>query len=303
MHYVFLPTSTLACLAFLGLTPMLYQQQLLLLMIMVATLGLPHGALDAFIAKQAGHWRTRLEFSTFVLIYLAIAIGIFGLWLLVPVLALPAFLLMSAWHFGEDWHGNSGANNALQRWFFGGAVVSLPSLFHGQEVAAIYAILAHTNVPWLAQIQGWLAPLLALSLLVMTHDSLGNTPGLGWRWTELLALCASAAVLPPLLYFALYFCCLHSPSHFFSVLSAARKHQRLEAGIHGLVFTIGALVLLGMLYHWALPGLSFNSASLHLVFVGLAALTVPHILLLDLMPVRGFRLFSPRAAGFSQANI
>jgi Brp/Blh family beta-carotene 15,15'-monooxygenase len=84
--------------------------------------------------------------------------------------------------------------------------------------------------------------------------------------------------LPPLLFFVLYFCGLHSPRH---LIQAARGVSPRLALATGALFT-GRAIGAGSLAWLATPGPGIEAKLLRVTFVGLAALTVPHMLLIEL---------------------
>jgi Brp/Blh family beta-carotene 15,15'-monooxygenase len=87
--------------------------------------------------------------------------------------------------------------------------------------------------------------------------------------------------LSPLISFALYFCLWHSRSHisriWFSIQGAKeRRRSLIEAMVYSFIAWASALVLL-LVFQDAL-----TRALIPVTFIGLAALTVPHMLLVDL---------------------
>ena len=90
-------------------------------------------------------------------------------------------------------------------------------------------------------------------------------------------------ILPPLAAFALYFCVIHSARHL------GYTWGRLRA----LAYPPSILILLavsftlvtwgvGIVIFWLMPTTEIiDGAILQIIFIGLAALTVPHMLLVD----------------------
>ena len=99
---------------------------------------------------------------------------------------------------------------------------------------------------------------------------------------ELLLLVAAAALLPPLWYFVLYFCALHSPRHLLAEFRRLSGPQRRYAALTLLVTTLAALLIAAASgVHLQQFYESVNVMLYPLVFIGLAALTVPHMCLLE----------------------
>ncbi len=88
--------------------------QVVVLAIAVVVLGLPHGALDPWIARQHGLMRSEAAFQGQ---YLGLALLVIATWWALPGISLLLFLAFSAWHFGQDWRRVSRPGFA-RRWDF-----------------------------------------------------------------------------------------------------------------------------------------------------------------------------------------
>jgi hypothetical protein len=73
--------------------------QLVILGIVIFLLGLPHGALDPWIAQRLGIYNSTKQKFLFTIGYLAITALVVLFWLWLTVLSLFVFLTISAWHF------------------------------------------------------------------------------------------------------------------------------------------------------------------------------------------------------------
>ncbi len=253
--------------------------QILVLAIAVAALGLPHGAIDAYIARRSGLWRSPGGLAAFACAYLFIAFGVIAIWSVLPVLSLVAFLIISAWHFGAD----AGALNRLERWLFGSLLLSLPACFDPLAVAALFATLSGASARVIPSFLQILAPVSALGVIAMitVFPRLRPRPQ---RWQDLAvvsALIAFAWLLPPLVYFVLYFCALHSPLHLARVLKLVPRADRFKAVLHTVGFTVITIFCAGLIFIGLSGEASPQQAVLRVLFIGLAALTVPHMLLVD----------------------
>jgi Brp/Blh family beta-carotene 15,15'-monooxygenase len=67
--------------------------------IILISIGIPHGAIDHLLQNPVVSPKNLLRF---VLKYLSIIAVYLAIWLLFPILALAAFLMMSAFHFGQS---------------------------------------------------------------------------------------------------------------------------------------------------------------------------------------------------------
>ena len=97
---------------------------------------------------------------------------------------------------------------------------------------------------------------------------------------ELFGLLLLAWVLPPLFFFAVYFCGLHSPRHIIESARVLRWHTRAVRMTALGISIITVAAALGI--YVSLPAIDATPRLLAVIFIGLAALTVPHMLLLEL---------------------
>ena len=247
--------------------------QLLLMVVLVALAGLPHGAMDPLVARQAGIFEGAIGGLRFVSVYLLQAIATVFFWLMFPFIALPVFLAISAWHFAGDW------KHQLPNWLCllgGSTVVLAPAVFHGEAVAQLFSLLsdgrtAETLASWL-RIPG----VLAITGLVLAAGIYRER--MGWAGLELAAIVVLAWALPPLLFFAAYFCGLHSPRHVLEVIREYRIEVREAVGVSA-VFSLLALAFATAFFVTA-DGAAASEKTIRILFVGLAAVTVPHMILL-----------------------
>ena len=249
--------------------------QLALLSPAVAILGLPHGALDLPMAETLWPLHGPADRVRFFAAYLGLVAGVVALWWLAPGAALAAFLSYSAWHFSGDWEDA----DALRRAAGGAAVIGAPALFHQTEVAAIFAYLVPDNAAEVvaqAAAGAGLATAAVFAATLLDRAGRIDRPAL-----EQAGLWAGGALLPPLMFFVVYFCLLHSLRHFAETLPAVRYRQRALWQLAGVmaVALVGACLAGGALMAFGAP--DAETATLRVVFVGLAALTVPHMLLVE----------------------
>ena len=249
---------------------------LVVLALAVAVTGLPHGALDPWLARQSGLWRTRRGLVAFHLAYVALAALVLVAWRWLPGPSLALFLAISAWHFAGDWRGHlPGAARAVA----GGALLALPAWRWPGEVQAIFVMLSGADGAAVAEALATMAPWLAAGMAIVAAFALRRSLTTA---IELAAITALALLLPPLLFFIVYFCALHSLRHLrHAALGADAGARRRMAGV-AVGYTLLALVLAAVAWPWLaragdarpVPGTPLAQ----LVFIGLAALTLPHML-------------------------
>ena len=247
----------------------------------VALIGLPHGAFDGAIARHLGYSRTLGGLIKFIAVYLGLAAAVVAFWVWQPGLALALFLLISAVHFGYgDATAASGIARAVQIAAHGGVAVFGISLFHLQQVTPLYAALTNGDV-LLAVMMTEFFPLFIMPIAVVYLISAIRDAGLRPRLVELALLCLLLSVVPPLVGFAMYFCVIHTGRHMRHIWDSVNSHTApRRILLQAVWFTLaswggGAIMLL-----WLDSG-NISQDLLQVIFIGLAALTVPHMILVD----------------------
>jgi Brp/Blh family beta-carotene 15,15'-monooxygenase len=252
----------------------------------VALAGLPHGAADAWIAAREGLTRGWPGKAVFLAVYSGLALLVIAAWLLFPVMSLALFLAISVWHFGDDSRKDL---NPVARIATGLIILGAPATFHAAAVSDAYGILSGDRIAAIVSAQAglfWLGCVALPLTLALTPARLPflvrATPQRVNHLIEMILLVALAAFLSPLLYFVVYFCGIHSPRHLGRVI-----HLFPDRGGSGLWLTITALTLIPVLagaaaWGWlTTAGQQPDAAGLQVLFIGLAALTLPHMLLVD----------------------
>ncbi len=287
---VFSAAAWLVVGATLWLPPLDSQSQLALMSPIILLLGVPHGALDIVFVQQRTGIRSAAGWSLFTIAYLAAASLVVILWWASPGVFLVAFLIASALHFSGD---PEGKTPLAMRLLYGGAFIFCPLTLHAAEVEQLFAFLAGgpaaqtivVALQWAAW--PWVAAMGAAAMVSASRA----LP----RSIELVSLAAMLTVAPPLIGFTLFFCGMHSVRH------VLRTRDYASAGTWGHLVHIAAWPMAGTLVGialagWLSDGMSFDARLAQLLFVGLAALTVPHMVVIE--PVR----FTGWGAGRSTAG-
>ncbi len=240
---------------------------------MILILGIPHGACDVPVWRAAADGKTERDFHVFLARYVGLALEFLGLWSVAPELALPAFLLISIVHFADDWKDDLPG---LPRIAVAGAMLCATAVFHRDEVSSIFGWLAPEGAALLTgQIMAILAiPLLQASAMIIGFLAM-KSPGAA---LEIAMILLAALLLQPLTFFLLYFCGVHSIRHTIQALKETNggvKRLAVAAAPYALIAIVGTIV-------GALTAATTNPGSdlLSAVFMTLAALTVPHMVLM-----------------------
>lgn len=250
-------------------------------LLFVILIGLPHGAFDGAIAAHLGAGKSPYTAAKFIIYYGFTAATIIALWIALPGEMLTVFLVISVVHFGwGDASAKSGLPFFVQIVLHGGVPVFGIIYFHPDEVAPLFAILTY-GAPDLAMRLGQLAAPILLSFGILYVILAVREPALRKRFAEILIITALLAALPPLVGFALYFCIIHTSRHMgriWRILTASAAPKRLIMQAAG--YTIASWVLGAFAFLW-LNESTVEAKLIQIIFIGLAALTVPHMILVD----------------------
>jgi Brp/Blh family beta-carotene 15,15'-monooxygenase len=204
-------------------------------------------------------------------------------WRLAPFASLVLFLLYASWHFGTEAEQRMpslpGATVALA---MGAVPIVAACWWHGDAVTPIFAQMAGRQGALTDGLTHALAvgcwPVLATALIGIALGRLGRGRA---QKAELLAVLvlqvALFAMCDPLVAFAVYFCCWHTPEHLVATsVAPASLGQNLKAG---LVPWLLSMVLLAALFTLGRHEAVAYRAE---IFILLSALTVPHMALNEL---------------------
>ena len=257
------------------------QVELYVFATLVLVLGVPHGALDPIFARQLYGIQTLPGWVFFAVIYVTLGALVVWLWWLMPGVFLLLFLAASAVHFSGDLVPQTPR---IARICYGGAVIFFPVLLHAADVSQLFGFLAGastadslvTGMRWLAW--PWLMATALVSCFMWRRDWLTAL--------EMTSVSLLAIAVPPLLAFTVFFCVMHSARH------ALRAQQYAALSAPRLLLTSAApmiAVLAGtVLSLYFFKDLSIDKHIVQLVFVGLAALTAPHMLLVERVRYAGW---------------
>lgn len=270
-------------------------EQLQLVLVPIALLGILHGGADPWVGRRLmqdlGQPAPRAAFYTLYLLTMALVLAA---WWIAPLATLGAFLLISILHFGDQDATTFGlATRPLDVVVLGTLPVLGPCLAHPGEVAVLFGWLTGAPPESLAPRIAWIMKPVGCLWLIGIGMVIGRVAlerGAGRARRLALSVCVIALVmilLPPLVAFALYFCLLHSFGHVLD-MATARDGPWSSWSIGQWAWrlwpaTLGA-VLMGALGAAALEALRPDAAppgadAVRVLFWGLAALTVPHVML------------------------
>ena len=257
--------------------------QTLLCFFFISVIGISHGALDhikGFNLMKIYNIQNKFLFFP---IYIIISLLIIILWMLVPLLTLLSFLVVASYHFGKE---DCSVGNFIKIRFEnllyflkGSLVIIAPLTFHTSETLEIFQIL---NVNIILPNENFLYGLILISLIaniVIIYRS-NNTGFFLADWLTVLSL---NIFLSPLVAFTIYFCFLHSVRHSLSLIYEIDKSEFKE-GLNkfikkALPLTLITAILFVLSIYILTNFYVLDDAILKVIFIGLASLTFPHILL------------------------
>jgi Brp/Blh family beta-carotene 15,15'-monooxygenase len=181
--------------------------------------------------------------------------------------------LISSLHFGRDWKYKISFGG----FGYGAFVLGLPAWTFPEQVEQIIGFLIFENSASIPTILMQTVGLIGGFMLLVDRKKLSIL-----RLAELSALAFVAFALEPLWYFVIYFCGFHSPRHLIAEFRTMKRETRFIAYIVMLLLTIltlGVAAVSGS--HIEKYYESVDMVFYQVIFIGLAALTVPHMCLLE----------------------
>jgi beta-carotene 15,15'-dioxygenase len=265
----------------------------LICLFLILSIGVSHGALDNLKGRKLFQIFGISNFFIFYFSYILISLIIIILWIIVPSISLMIFLILASHHFGKEdtqflVSGNSYFNQLL---FFlkGSLIIFTPMYFHFDETISIFKSLLIDNEAFFESLNlietnkillyGIIVSTLS-SILLFTKNFEIKKFTIFFDYFSILII---NYYFSPLVAFTIYFCFLHSVRHCISLISELDGNsianglktfikKALPLTILTATFFFLGLYLLNNTYN-------FDSSVLKIIFIGLASLTFPHILL------------------------
>ena len=265
----------------------------LICLLLILTIGVSHGSLDHVKGKKLFNILNISKISIFYFLYILIAILVIIIWIKIPFISLMCFLLVASYHFGKEdtqflMNENSYFNQLL---FFlkGLLIIAAPMFFHFDETIIIFKLLLVDNEIFYSTLE-----FIEVNKIVPIAIILSSLSGICLLlrkfeikkfiiFLDYFSILVLNYYLTPLVAFTIYFCFLHSIRHSITLIYEIDKND-FKNGLK--IFGQKALPLTVLTAIFCLIGLyllnnnyDFNSSILKIIFIGLASLTFPHILL------------------------
>tara|TARA_B100001287_G_scaffold39010_1_gene28216 strand:- start:215 stop:754 length:540 start_codon:yes stop_codon:yes gene_type:complete len=111
---------------------------------------------------------------------------------------------------------------------------------------------------------------------------------------DLLMLLCFAVFFPPLIYFSLYFVFIHSARHIRHEFTILDRKTQVVAIKDMVTYSLLTILLAVIAYGWFSSNEDITDLHFKILFIGLAAITVPHMLLIELLRVLRFKVTSAK---------
>ena len=265
----------------------------LICLFLILVIGVSHGSLDHIKGKRLLKIFDIKNIFFFYVSYILLAIFIIIAWVLLPAISLLLFLVVASYHFGKEdtqfLTTNANSINPLLYFFKGSLIILAPMFFHFDETVTIYKFLLVEDETFY-KILDYIETnkILLIGIVLSTLSSvLLFIKEFEIKKFVIFLDCFSIIILnyylSPLVAFTLYFCFLHSLRHSISLIFEIDNFdfnnglikflkKALPLTILTAIFCAISLFFLNNIY-------DLNSSILKVIFIGLASLTFPHILL------------------------
>ena len=250
---------------------------------LISIIGVSHGSLDHIKGYKLMKFYKINNRYLFYPIYIFCCLLVIFFWKMFPFISLILFLLVASYHFGKE---DSCVGSVIKKKFInilyllkGLLVVIAPLLFHTEETLNIFQIL---NVNLILPHENYLLIILLISFIANWIIMNVSNNGVFFLadWLTILTL---NIFFSPLVAFTIYFCFLHSVRHSFGLIYEMDK-KNFKAGLNkflkkALPLTVVTAVLFILSVYILTNYYVLDDAILKVIFIGLASLTFPHILL------------------------
>ena len=258
----------------------------ILCLFLILTIGISHGALDHLKGYKLLDKYKITNNVIFYLSYLLIGSMFIFLWLVFPSFTLLFFLIVAIYHFGKEDLIYSDKQNFFKFFLLGSPIILAPLSFHFEETLNIFKILYIENQNFINALYFFeeknIFTILLILFLVFGLYFAGSE-----NMKQFLLEKAGIIILNftchPLIAFTIYFCFLHSIRHSFK-LSSELNEKDFKKGFReflnkALPLTLVTAILFIVCVIFLTNYYVLSEAIYKVIFIGLASLTFPHILL------------------------
>ena len=256
----------------------------------ILSVGISHGAMDNYKGNKLLLIYKINNKSIFFIAYILISTFVILFWNFYSSLTLLFFLLIASYHFGrEDTSFLHNGNSNLDQFLYlikGSMIVFSPLFFHFDETLKIFETLfLSKEILIFLKNEHWIINIcLGLSVLGYFYFVYKNKlKDFEILFLDMLNILVLNYVFTPLIAFTIYFCFLHSIRHIISISYELSPGSFLDGVKAFIKKALPLTIVTAVLYLLAIVFLSnsygLNDVIIKVIFIGLASLTFPHILL------------------------
>ena len=252
---------------------------ILLFMIVMLSIGIPHGSVDhivAFINPRARKFESKF---VFYLTYVSLIILNIILWIISPFLGLLVFLIISCYHFGETQViGYNSTDNKLLNFVVGANILLslfLNNIAEIQEILYIIPEFSNLDLSGFDNVFFLLISVAILMLSIVNFDIKRKVP----LYAEITILYMVFFHTDLLTSFALYFGFCHSLPMLMLEFKEFKNDNFAKFYLKTLPFTILSIIFGFLLYQYNNDLLTSDNLILF-VFIVISSLTVPHVFIM-----------------------
>ncbi len=256
---------------------------------MILILGVSHGALDHFRGKNL--LQPILKKNWFIFFYpgyILLGLIVIFCWTIFPAITLLLFLVVASYHFGEEdlrfFFKGRGYFFSLVSFLKGALIITLSFHYNHETTVVFFEYLMVPQIEYekLTEFKSLLFSVnlifLIISLIYLLRNQINK---LALILFEIMFILLSFIYLPLILAFSMYFCFLHSSKH---IIGLAREldSKNISNGLKLFVLKATPLTLLTVILAFLLLYFldqNINENIIQVIFIGLASLTLPHIIL------------------------
>ena len=265
----------------------------ILCLFLIFTIGVSHGSLDHIKGAKLLRLFNIKKTYLFYFVYILISVLVITSWILLPTITLIIFLIIASFHFGKEDTQFLIIDKSYfiqSLYFFKGFLTVLaPLYFHFQETIEIFKLLLIDSEVFYESLNfietykliqiGIILSTLSSILLFLKKFEIKKFV----IFLDYFSILILNYYLSPLVAFTIYFCFLHSIRHSIS-LAVELDQNSIKNGLllflkKALPLTILTAIFCIVALYFIDDGYNLDGVILKIIFIGLASLTFPHILL------------------------
>ena len=260
---------------------------------LILIIGVSHGSLDHIKGRKLLSILKFENMILFYIIYILTAITVIIIWIFFPSISLIIFLIIASFHFGkEDTQFLINDNSYLNQFLFflkGTLIILSPMYFHFNETVSIFKLLLIENETFYENLSfiesskillfGVIISTLSSIILFLKDFEIKKFT----IFLDFFSILILNFYFSPLLAFTIYFCFLHSIRHSLTLIFELDENN-LKSGFKIFIKKAIPLTFLTAIFciisiYFLSNSYNLDSSILKVIFIGLASLTFPRILL------------------------